>query len=173
MLLLATLYLCEVRAAIWSRDDGQHQVTPLEISMDGPVPQEETESTFKANRYRLEDCKLFRAAFSAWLVGRWNCEFVSPSCIINNVDLCWCDFFCVICRLFKRQSPENFNSIGYTARLRNDHHLHGLVHWTGYPSEVLFMLTRNTVAGFVSESWLWRWVLERMSGGEGVRVSEC
>lgn len=108
LLLLAALHLCEVRAAIWSRNDGQQQVTPLEISMEGHMPQEETESAFKANR------------------------------------------------LFKRQSPENLDSIGYTARLRNDHHLHGLVHWTGYPSEVLFMLTRNTVAGFVSESWLWR-----------------
>ena len=52
------------------------------------------------------------------------------------------------------------DSIGYTARLRNDHHSFALVHWTGYPSEALFILTRRRTraSGYVysDESWLYR-----------------
>ena len=57
-------------------------------------------------------------------------------------------------RLFRRQSGTTAD-IGHTQHL-NDTHYHGLVHWTGYPSEVLFILTRSRVTGHSSESWLWR-----------------
>ena len=62
----------------------------------------------------------------------------------------------VPCRLFRRQAASA-SGIGYTQRLPGDNHLHGLVHWTGYPSEFLFILTRNRASGQVSESWLWRY----------------
>ena len=68
--------------------------------------------------------------------------------IMGNVD---CH---AICRLYRRQSTAD--GIGYTAHLTGDNHRHGLVHWTGFPSEYLFVLTRNVVTGTSRESWLWR-----------------
>ena len=61
----------------------------------------------------------------------------------------------------RRQSnPVEDDSIGHTAVLEDDHHSFALVHWTGYPSEHLFILTRRrTLASgykYSDQSWLWK-----------------
>lgn len=64
-------------------------------------------------------------------------------------------------RLRERRDTED-DQVGYTARLTDDHHNFALVHWTGYPSEALFILTRkrSRSSGYTlsEESWLWRLV---------------
>lgn len=64
------------------------------------------------------------------------------------------------CRLHKRQTSSD--GIGYTAALNGDNHNQAVVHWTGYPSEHLFIVTRdretNDIYSHSRESWLWRWV---------------
>lgn len=64
------------------------------------------------------------------------------------------DYHSLSFRLFRRQTDTTAD-IGHTQHL-NDTHYHGLVHWTGFPSQVLFILTRSRVTGHSSESWLWR-----------------
>jgi len=63
-------------------------------------------------------------------------------------------------RLHKRQTSSD--GIGYTAALNGDNHNQAVVHWTGYPSEHLFIVTRdretNDIYSHSRESWLWRWV---------------
>ena len=63
-------------------------------------------------------------------------------------------------RLHKRQTSSD--SIGHTATLSGDNHNQAVVHWTGYPSEHLFIVTRdresNDPYSHSRESWLWRWV---------------
>ena len=67
-------------------------------------------------------------------------------------------------RLHKRQSPSTTSGIGTTAHLMGDNHNQAVVHWTGYPSENIFIITsaRNSSAAgkqaHSRESWLWRWV---------------
>lgn len=65
-------------------------------------------------------------------------------------------------RLHKRQSPSTTSGIGTTAHLSGDNHNQAVVHWTGYPSERIFIVTRARI-GFgrgkqahSRESWLWR-----------------
>ena len=61
-----------------------------------------------------------------------------------------------------RQRRDADDEIGYTASLNGDRHTFALVHWTGYPSEVLFVLTRRRTRqsgySYSDESWLWRFV---------------
>jgi len=71
--------------------------------------------------------------------------------------------YLVFCHCFpraKRQSiddsVEEFQNISSTAILTNDSHFHALVHWTGFPHENIFILTRQLTGGVSGESWLWR-----------------
>ena len=76
------------------------------------------------------------------------------------------------CRLQVRQS-ENTSRITAFA-LSNDSHNQALVHWTGYPSQVVFVLTREvTTSGHSTESWLWRCACVRVCVCACVRVCVC
>ena len=63
----------------------------------------------------------------------------------------------VMCRFEKRQAEEP-EVISTIATLTNDSHFHAIVHWTGYPRENIFVLTRKVVNSISEESWLWRLV---------------
>ncbi len=59
----------------------------------------------------------------------------------------------LLSRVRRQAAADN---IGYTARLDNDNHYQAVVHWTGHPSEDIFIVTRKVVNGHSTESWLWR-----------------
>ena len=61
---------------------------------------------------------------------------------------------CVSLYRVKRQSAND--NIGYSAHLEGDNHFQAVVHWTGHPSEDIFIVTRKVVSGHSTESWLWR-----------------
>ncbi len=61
-------------------------------------------------------------------------------------------------RLQKRQADLQDLDLSTAAILTNDSHFHAIVHWTGYPHENIFILTRqpSESTGLSIETWLWR-----------------
>ena len=63
-------------------------------------------------------------------------------------------------RLRWRRNTED-GEIGYVSMLNGDGHTHAVVRWSGYPSDVVFVLTRRRTRASrytnSDQSWLWRY----------------